>query len=446
VKRPLDWAPLADADPVPGDPARIELIGRRHSDFAAELEAQASTLRRLSDADGWDADAGRRFSSTAREIGDALGKARRRYTAVAEALRGYAPELAQVQREADAALRDAQAAQSAITANQPAPQSSSPTGDATPDPSRTRALADAQTALSQARRRLDHAVDRRDTGARRAAQHIQDVTDNDGLADSWWDKAKDWTSDRWDSFTQWVHENADLISKVADVCGWIATALAAVAIAISFIPVLNFLAAPLLLAATALTVVSLVAHVMLALSGDGSWVDVGFDLIGLATFGYGKVAAKGAEASEQVLKAAATRAARKEGQKAARRALEQGARRTSGRPISRAARQARTSQVRRAGQRYAQQALQEAATVKPSVLGKVRNMDGAAALQEARVRAMSQLAPRSAAAQQASRAAVSGLRKAAVSSGIGIGSDMLDKTGATDPIEKPLTFGRYASR
>jgi hypothetical protein len=440
VSRPTDWAPLAGADPVPGDPAEIQSIGRRHADLGDELEAQASTLRRLSQAEGWDADAGRRFASTAREVGDVLGRARRRYSAVAEALRGYAPELAQAQREADAALREAQAAQSTITSSEASTEPPAADGNASPQ------LANAQEALSRARRRLDEAVRHRDSAGRRAAQQIRTVIDNDGLKDSWWDSVKDWTSDRWDSFMKWVHEHADVISKIADISGWIATALAAIAIAISFIPVLNFLSGPLLAAAAAFTLVSLVAHTLLALSGDGSWVDVGFDLIGLVTFGYGKVAIKSAQASEKALKVVATRAARKEAEKAARRALNQGARTTS-RPLSRAAQQARNTQIRQQGTRQAKQAVKDAtAAARPSALSKVRNLDGAAAQQEARLKAMASLAPGSARAQAASEAAVSGLRRAAIASGIGIGSDVMDKSGVADPIEPSFTFGRYANR
>jgi hypothetical protein len=450
MSRPVDWAPLADADPVPGDVARIQLIGRRHADLGDELEAQANILRRLSEADGWDADAGRAFASTAREIGDALGKARRRYSAVVEALHGYAPELAQAQREADAALREAQAAQSSITANESTSQSStdpsSPSSaDEADEKARSSALDDAQDALSRARQRLANAVQHRDTAGRRAASHIRAATDQDGLKDSWWDKVKDWTSDRWDSFITWVHEHADLIRKIADIAGWIATALAAVAILISFIPVLDFLTGPLLALAALATVVSLVAHTMLALSGDGSWVDVGFDVIGLVTFGYGKIATKGIEASEQTVKVLATRAARKEAEKAIRKGLAETLE-TTGRPLTRAARQAVDSQVRQQATRAAKQAVKEATDVKSTVLDKVRNLDGAAAQAEARVRGLASLASRTPRIGEAGKAAVKALRKAAAVSGIGIGSDAIDKSGASDPIEPSFTFGRYASR
>jgi hypothetical protein len=457
MNRPVDWAPLAAADPVPGDPAEIRSIGQRHGDLAAELETQANTLRRISDSDEWDADAGRRFSSTGREIGDSLDKARRRYSAVAQALNGYAPALEEAQHQADAALRDAQAAQSTITTLQPTtaapasyqtvsyqPASSSSADQPALDPSQTRQLDDAHTALSQARQRLANAVQYRDTAGQRAASQIRAVTNHDGLKDSWWDKVKGWTSGHWDSFIKWVHEHADVIGKIADIAGWIATALSVIAIAISFIPVLDFLTPVLLGAAALVTVVSLVCHVMLALSGDGSWVDVGFDVIGLVTFGYGRIAAKGAEASEQVIKTVATRAARKAGEKAIRQAAA-GTTRTTGRAISASARTAAKTQARRQATRLAKQAVKEAEATKSSLAQKLAYLDGGDAQAEAKIKALAALAPGSARAAAVSKATLSGMRKAVIVSGIGITGDVADKTKATDPIKPALTFGRYAN-
>jgi hypothetical protein len=272
------------------------------------------------------------------------------------------------------------------------------------------------------------------------------VSSHDGLKDSWWDQAKGWTSDRWDTFIRWVHTHAGVIATIANVAGWIATGLAFAAITVSFIPALGFLAAPLLAAATAATLVSLTCHVVLALSGDGSYVDVGLDLIGLVTFGYGNVAAKGVEASEQVVKTAATRAARDEGKKAARQTLALQARRTSGRPMSRATRKTLNRQIRRAANRHADQAIREAKAVKPSRLLKFGILDGSGAQTEVRTRTMSKMAANSPRAQAARKAAAIGLRKAAVASWIGIGSDAVDKSGASNPIEPSLTFGRYANR
>jgi hypothetical protein len=63
-----------------------------------------------------------------------------------------------------------------------------------------------------------------------------------------------------------VHEHAASIKFIADLAGLVATALSIIAIAISFIPVLNLLSPILLGVAAGFTVVALACHMMLALS------------------------------------------------------------------------------------------------------------------------------------------------------------------------------------
>jgi hypothetical protein len=419
MTRPADWAPLAAADPVPGDPARLLAAARRHDDLAAELAQQAAVLQRLAAADGWDADAGRAFASTAREIGTQLDTARRRYSAVGEALRAYAPRLDQAQREADAALREAQAAQNTI---------------------------DGAEALRRARTRMENAIRFKEGEARRAAAHIRAAVGDDGLKDSWWDKVKDWTSDRWDSFIDWVHENAKVIKLITEIASWIATGIAVVAIALSFIPVVNVVAGPLLLVAAGFTLISLIGNTMLALSGDGSWLDVGIDVIGLVTFGYGKVASKGIKASQQALKTQATRAARKDAAKVARQATRSAVPRgaAAGSRSTKAAATARRSAIRKAARRGAKRAVQEnLQNARPTFKKAALTMDGGASTTLAQADALAAIAgPKGAAAH---KAITSAAFKTAGAGAIGLGSDALSKVGVLDPVKPWLTFGRYAS-
>ncbi|MBV9143162.1 MAG: hypothetical protein JO115_19985 [Pseudonocardiales bacterium] len=59
-RRPTDWSPLAlSSDPVPGDPDEIERAARSLADVAEEITRQAANLRKLSTAEGWDADVNR---------------------------------------------------------------------------------------------------------------------------------------------------------------------------------------------------------------------------------------------------------------------------------------------------------------------------------------------------------------------------------------------------
>ena len=283
-RRPTDWAPLAGSDPVPGDPDEIGRAARSLADMAEEITRQTANLGKLSSAEGWDADAGRTFADSARELSGQLGKAHGRYRAAAGALRGYAPELRHAQSVADAALAEAQQAQATVNAHRPPdrPPAGSPTpAQVTAERQRQHAYDDGVDALHAARRKLDDAVDHRDEHVGRATRAVRGAIEHDGLKDS-----------RWDKFTNWVSEHADLLRAIAKIAELVATVLSTIALAISWIPVLNFLTPVLLGLAGLASAVALVCTVMLALAGEGSWGDVAGSLLGAIPV-FGRVAKAG---------------------------------------------------------------------------------------------------------------------------------------------------------
>ena len=291
-RRPTDWSPLAGSDPVPGDPDEVERAAKSLADMAEEITRQTANLRRLASAEGWDADAGRTFADSAGELSGQLGKAHGRYATTAGALRGYAPELRHAQSVADAALADAKQAQASVDANRPLdyPPAGSPTpAQVSAERQRQYAYDEGVDALNAARRKLTDATDHRDEHAGRAARTIRDNIDDDGLKDSWWDR-----------FTNWVSEHADLLKAIAKIAELVATVLSTIALAISWIPVLNFLTPVLLGLAGLASAVAFVCTVMLALAGEGSWADVGLALLGAVPV-LGRVA-KGAMAARRLSK------------------------------------------------------------------------------------------------------------------------------------------------
>lgn len=303
MSRPYDWAPLAASDPVPGEEAEIRAMAKRYRDFAADLEDQAAILTRLSQSEEWDCDAGRAFGATAGEIAGQLRRTTGRYQSVGEALNTYATGLAQAQQQADAALQEAKQAESDVKAKQAAAVASgTPTPAPAPDDSGDAAMFEA---LSGPRSKMQRAIEHRDDAGRQSADRIREAIDQDGLGDSWWDKVKDWTAKNWDSFMAWVHEHAERINQIADVLGWISTALTIAGTVIAFIPVVNALAPAFFAVGAGLTAISLILHTMTALSGDGSWVAVGLDVVGLVTFGYGRWATSGARVAQAGLRAGA---------------------------------------------------------------------------------------------------------------------------------------------
>ncbi|MGH3428073.1 MAG: DUF6531 domain-containing protein, partial [Mycobacteriales bacterium] len=284
--RPTDWSPLTGSDPVPGDPDQIERAARSLADVADEIRKQTARLRTLSTAEGWDADAGRVFADSAADLAGRLNKAHGRYATAGGALTRYAPELRHAQSVADTALAEAKQAQATIDANRPPAHPPSP-DEATAERHRQYAHDEGISALQAARRRLDQATDHRDEHSGRAARAISDSIDNDGLKDSWWDK-----------FTNWVHEHADILKAIAEIAEMVATVLSTIALAISWIPFLDFLSPVLLTLAALASGVALVCNLMLALSGDGSWLDVAVDLFAVVTFGYGAKAGMALRAGE----------------------------------------------------------------------------------------------------------------------------------------------------
>ncbi|MGH3773335.1 MAG: DUF6531 domain-containing protein [Pseudonocardiaceae bacterium] len=284
-RRPTDWAPLTDSDPVPGDPDTIERAAKSLADVAEEIKNQAHNLRTLSTAEGWDADAGRTFADSARDLAGQLNKAHGRYATAGGALKRYAPELRHAQSVADTALAEAKQAQHTINANRPPAHPPTP-DEATAERHRQYAHDDGISALQAARRKLDDATHHRDEHAGRAARAISDSIDDD-LKDS-----------RWDKFKNWVHEHADILKAIAKIAEIVATVLSTIALAISWIPFLDFLSPVLLGLAALASGVALVCNLMLALAGEGSWLDVAVDLFAVVTFGYGAKAGMALRAGE----------------------------------------------------------------------------------------------------------------------------------------------------
>lgn len=270
-RRPADWSPLTGSDPVPGDPDEVERAGKSLKDVADEITRQAGNLRRLSTAEGWDADAGRTFAASSGDVAGQLEQARGRYATAGGALKGYAPELRHAQSVADTALADAKQAQANINANQPpAHLPADPTPEqATAERNRQNAHDDGISALQAARRRLTDATGHRDEHAGRAERAIRDSINNDGLKDS-----------RWDKFKNWVSENVDILKAIAKIAEIIAAVLGVIGLVLLFTPLAPLGAVLLALAAVA-TVVALAVSVVLALAGEGSWGDVAWNVAGL---------------------------------------------------------------------------------------------------------------------------------------------------------------------
>ncbi len=340
--RPADWSPLAEADPVPGDPEEVATLGRRFRATAAEIDRAAARLRTLCTDEFWESGAGAAFRRRSDDTAGKLARAYARYHAAATALGTdsgdaapstsasprYAGALNQAQRLSAQALASAQDA--ATAQRQAMAQLHTTLADAaggghvpvtgsldlsmgalTPDasghltarptePADVTALKtrynNATDQLGAARALLARAERIRDTAAHNASRLISDVIGRDGLTDGFLDH-----------LTNFIDEHAGLLKAISTAVGWVATIAGTLALIVGWIPIVGqVLAAVLGTIALAASVVLLISDSLLAIGGKGSWLDVGLDVIAVATFGLGRAAA-GALKDSAVLARAAGR-------------------------------------------------------------------------------------------------------------------------------------------
>ena len=313
MRRPADWQPLADADPVPGDPYDVAGLGRQFRATAELIASASQRLKTMCTDEFWDSDAGAAFRQRSDDTAGKLSKAYARYDAAAAALGtdpgdaspstparpNYAGSLEEAQAQSARALpaaQDAAATQRAVMSQLQAypqilaPDSLVPDGSgrlrpALLDPPEVLALKRHYNAaagdLASAAAMLARAMQLRDAAAANASGLIASVIDSDGLGDSWWDHV-----------TSFIDEHAALLSTISAIAGWVATACGTLALVVGWIPVVGqALAAVLGTVALAASVVALISDVLLEIGGKGSWADIALDVIAVASFGLGRAAA-----------------------------------------------------------------------------------------------------------------------------------------------------------
>ncbi|MBV9794661.1 MAG: hypothetical protein JO016_12055 [Actinobacteria bacterium] len=322
--RPADWSPLADGDPVPGDPDEVAALGRRFRATAAAIEQASERLRTMCTDEFWESDAGVAFRSRSVDTAGKLAKAYDRYHAAATALgtdpgdtsgssaaspryAGSLQHAQQLSRQALTSAQDAAAAQrQAMSQLQTAIETGTghttipgaldlSLGALTPDSSGHLPIRPSETAqvtalkghynqaadqLGAARTRLARAEQIRDQAASNASALISYAIGHDGLTDGFWDHV-----------TNFIDEHAGLLSTISKVAGWVASIAGTLALCVGWIPIIGqALAAVLGTLALIASVVTLLADVLLMIGGQGSWFDVALDVIAVASFGLGRAA------------------------------------------------------------------------------------------------------------------------------------------------------------
>ncbi len=282
------WEPLGlNEDPVPGDPGRISQEAAHLASVAKEISDQVSRLHTMA-AGGTDGALKGQYAdkihSSSKDLADTLDKVVGRYQKVAAALNNWIPDLEQAQKMSLQALNDAEGPAKKLNATVALPSGNNLTAQQKTDVANYHtAMKQAQGALEAAKQLLGKATSLRDSSASHYASVIHSACD-DSMKDSWWD-----------SFKEWVSQYAGIIKDICQVLEVIATVLAIVAL---FIPGLDIIAA-LLWIGFGLTALALVGRVMLAATGNGSWMDVALDAFAMLTFGAGKLASGGLKAAAE---------------------------------------------------------------------------------------------------------------------------------------------------
>ncbi|MFE3164303.1 hypothetical protein [Streptomyces sp. NPDC059224] len=284
----VDWqtARYDDREFTPGDPYEVARLGKRISDTAKLIEEQAGKLNNLVDGNGWDSDAGREFTKKTDDTVKLLGQSHQRYAAAGAALgssvpyepvadqvrENWAAALNHAQNRVRAALRKAAAADADSSNYQKQIDQHPSSDDSHPDKQKLKRQKEASDGdLDAAKREIRAALDYRDTQAGYAAKAIRDAIDHDGLKDPkhhWWDNWK------------------DRVATVGHWAGAIAGVLCLLALVLSWVPILGEVLGALALIAS---VVALVCDTVSALDGKGTWLDVAIDVVGVLSFGAGRV-------------------------------------------------------------------------------------------------------------------------------------------------------------
>lgn len=238
MSRPTDWLPLnLGMDPVPGDWSEVNSASTRYGGIADAIERAKADLLRVFEDEAISGEAIDAVRETAVQVADRIGRAKKRYRGVADALAGYVQPLHTAQDRSVEILNQA----IGVGGDQTHARTKfdewehkyyeATTPEELEDAEKWRnywqqQLWDAENAVTSAVNELNQVLRDRDAAAETAAGLIEDVENSGDLNDGFWDNVD-----------QFLDENP-WIDTVLTIAGYVAAALAIIAM---FVPGLNLI-------------------------------------------------------------------------------------------------------------------------------------------------------------------------------------------------------------
>jgi hypothetical protein len=264
--RPFDWAPLAEVDPLPGDPDSILYEAGRLRNMATEITSQVETLKKIATQQVGEGQYVEGLQTSAKEVAEKLETVRERYAKVSEYLYAWAPELEDFQTKTTRLLDKALDAERQRARDPHADlQTTGFTylGIHSTGMPETRPTDPAEMLLAEARRELHVLLEEAADRDRHWGSLISQAID-DKLTDGWRDHLH-----------QLIEHHKGLIMGFTQGLGYLTTAVALASIAFP----------PLMGVTVGLTAANLMVHTVEYEGGEASLVDIGLDVFALLSFG-----------------------------------------------------------------------------------------------------------------------------------------------------------------
>lgn len=307
MSRPTDWSPIGFAsDPVPGDPLTVASAAKTFQNTADEISKAESHLRNISiNGQG---EAIHKIRQKCDELAEKIQKAHKICDGVDDALNPYVEVLESAQEVSLKELQNAQThkaeCENAYRHRENIREQYNSSQDAQQRNDLRTQFLQWDNKLKQegeqveaARRRLQDAIEGRDSAAETAASKLRELVGNSGLKDSWWDKVCGIAR----KVSEWLEKIKPWLDKISAI-------LSVVSIVVACIPGLQVVAAVLKIVSLVLAAATLATGLMVngrkLIDGEMGWgefaLNTGMDVLGFVG------AAKSAKGAIGVLKGSRT--------------------------------------------------------------------------------------------------------------------------------------------